>query len=113
MENVSIIKSVNHAARFILEMISLIMIGYWSFQIPKGIILKYGAGIGSVFLIMVIWASFGSPAAPYRLQGLSHLVLEAVIYGLAFFAIFFTANMGWSILFGVIAVINTIFLYME
>ena len=111
MGNLIIIKYANHAVRFILEIISLMAIGYFCFQLQKGSIIKYSAGIGSVLLIIVIWGNFGSPSAPYKLQGISRLALELIIYSFTFVAISFTINMKWALLYAGLVTINTVLLY--
>ncbi|MFA9557753.1 YrdB family protein [Evansella sp. AB-rgal1] len=111
MDNLTFGLAVNHAIRFVLEVISIVAIGYWGFKLEKGVVLQYIMGIGAPLLIIVVWAMFGSPGAPYRLQGMFRLGLELTIYSLAFGAIIARKSLGWAIIFGVVVVINTLFLY--
>lgn len=113
MGNLLMIIYANHGVRFMLEIISLLAIGYFFVQSQNGIFFNYVAGIGIVLLIIVIWSNFGSPSAPYRLQGLSRLALEMVIYSVAFTAITFTINMKWALIYGVFVIINTSLLYIR
>lgn len=112
MDSLAVFKFTNLAWRFLLEVISIIAIGYWGFKIDKGVVIQYVVGLGGPLLIIVIWAMFGSPSAPFKLQGIYRIALEFSIYGLAFVAILLKKGHIWAIVFAGSIVINTFLLYL-
>jgi hypothetical protein len=56
-----LIKSVNLALRFLLELCALAALAYWGFQLGKGLIAKIGLGIGAPLLAAVVWATLVAP----------------------------------------------------
>ena len=69
--------------RFLLEVCALVIFAYWGFQSSQGIIMKLVLGIGSPFIIAIIWGVFGSPGAPIPVKGFQRILLEILIFGLA------------------------------
>lgn len=94
-------KFINSGLRFLLEILALIILGYWGFHY-SGIIL----GIGTPILLAVVWGTFGSPKAPYKLEGFSRLLLEIAVFGLAAVALYFTGMHSLAYIYGIISFIN-------
>lgn len=63
----SVIASANAVVRFLLEPAALVASGYWGYSLGTTQPVKLGVGIGLPLFAAVVWAAFGSPAAPYRL----------------------------------------------
>jgi hypothetical protein len=87
---------INLALRFILEIATLIALGYWGWDHGDGI-LKYILAVGIPLITAILWGTFAVPddpsrsgKAPVPVPGLIRLLLE-----LAFFA------------FGVLALIDS------
>lgn len=106
-----ILKYLNLGIRFILEIISLVAIGYWGFQLQAGTLVRYSVGIGVPIIIMIIWGTFGSPAAPYRLSPAYRIILQIVIFASAILAVYFSYNQTLSIIFAILIIINTLLFY--
>src|SRR5258708_8580199 len=70
----TVIKNANLALSFFLELCVLVALGYWGFQTGQGTIAKIGLGIGAPVVAVVVWALFGAPNAPRRLQGPCFLI---------------------------------------
>ncbi|PLT27836.1 YrdB family protein [Peribacillus deserti] len=71
------------AIRFVCEILALIIFGFWGF--------RYGNIIGAIgvpVVVAVIWALWGSPAAPYQIEGFYKLFLELAIFSLAGYVLF-------------------------
>jgi hypothetical protein len=79
----AMIKTLNEALRFILELCALASFGYWGIQTGKVWYVKAVLGIGGPLLVGIIWGTFGSPGAAIPVKGLMRLVLEIAIFGLA------------------------------
>jgi len=67
-------------------------------------------GLGVPLLVVVIWATFGSPKAPYLLQGWTHVFLEFAIYGGSAAALLAAGHPMLGIILLVSAIINRIVL---
>ena len=85
--------------RFFLEIIALVSVGIWGWQIGEGP-LKYVLAIGLPILIALIWGVFAVPGDPSRsgkapvpVPGLLRLLLEFAVFGLAGLCLF---NMGYT-----------------
>jgi hypothetical protein len=94
--------------RFLLEIIALVIFGFWGFHVSEGTFMKIILGIGTPILVAVIWGAFGSPKAPYALSGYSRLLLEIGVLGLATLALFFMGKQQLSYIYGFIALINLV-----
>ncbi|CAH2716166.1 hypothetical protein BACCIP111895_03350 [Neobacillus rhizosphaerae] len=104
------IKMINLGVRFLLEILALVIFGYWGFRISQGTMLKIGLGIGTPLLAAVIWGMFGSPKAPYLLSGIPFFLLEIIIFGFPAIALYFTGKHGLAFIYGLITVINLVLL---
>ena len=78
-----ILKSVNLAWRFFLELCALAALAYWGFHLDQGIVWKVIAGLGAPLATAVLWGTFVSPKAPLLLSEPWRFGLELVIFGLA------------------------------
>lgn len=96
--------------RLLLEVVALIAIWYWGFQLGGTYLTKLFLSIGFVIIISVIWGTFGSPHAPYQLKGINRLLLEFFIFGLATFAI--AATQGWlgALIYALLVIFNRLFI---
>jgi hypothetical protein len=102
------LKVINLGVRFLLEILVLVILGYWGFRVSEGTVMKIIVGIGSPLLVAVIWGMFGAPKATYVLSGLPFLLLEIVIFGLPVAALFFIEKQSIAYIYGVIVIINII-----
>ena len=106
-----LLKGLNLAIRFLLELCVLIAVGYWGFKTGSGWFLKILLGIGAPLLIAIIWGLFAAPKAAYRLDGFMLLLLELVVFGSGVAALVATGNEAIAWGFAVIAVINRVLMF--
>lgn len=106
-----ILKTGNLAVRFLTEIFALLALGYWGFQVEKGLAVKIVLGIGAPLLAAVIWGTFGSPAAPYPLEGMMRLLLEFILLGSAVLALRFSGHSTLAFVFGFVVIINKLFMF--
>ena len=85
---------VNLALRFVLELAALFALCYWGWTQHTGIC-RFAWAIGLVGLAAVVWGTFAVPddpsrsgGAPVPVPGAVRLILEILILGLAFLAMF-------------------------
>lgn len=109
----SILQNMNLGLRFLLEVCGLVAIGYWGFYMGNGMMLKMILGIGSPLFIAFIWGVFGSPNAVVKISMPYHLVFEIIIFVLPFIALFVTGNVKLAWIYGIIVVINRLFMFWD
>jgi hypothetical protein len=103
-----LIKSVNLALRFLLELCALAALAYWGFQTGKGLIAKIGLGIGVSLLAAVVWATLVAPNSPVHLPAALPFGLGLLILGLAAAALAAAGHPALAVVFGIIVVINAV-----
>lgn len=106
-----VLKVINLAVRFLLEICVLISVGYWGFKTGSGWPLKLLFGIGAPLLIAVIWGLLGAPKSTFRLEGLSFLVLEVIVFGSGVAALFLTRNNFLASALVLALIVNRILLF--
>ncbi|MGG0238133.1 YrdB family protein [Bacillus rhizoplanae] len=105
-----IIKSVNLAIRFLLELCALASLGYWGFQVGKSVYTKFVFGIGSPLLFAILWGTFIAPKASLKLPEPYKFLLELVIFGVTSSALYFVDKTILAIILGMVFIINRILL---
>jgi hypothetical protein len=105
-----VLKGINLAVRFLLELCMLAAVGYWGFKTGSGWPLKLLLGIGLPLLIAVVWGLFVAPKAMYPLSGIPHLLLALLLLGSGAAALFASGNptLGW--LYTIILIVNQVLL---
>jgi len=76
-----ILKSLNLALTFFLELAMLAALAYAGFQIASP--LKFVVGIGAPLLAILIWGRFLAPKSPSRLTGSAYLIAKFTLFGIA------------------------------
>jgi hypothetical protein len=104
------LRTLNAAARFLLELCALAAIGYWGFKTGDGA-MKFVLGIGVPVLTIIVWGTFGSPGAPLRTTPLLRLALLVVIYGWAAGGLHFAGQTTLAVALACAAVLNTVLLH--
>ena len=107
----NVLKSINLAVRFLLELCLLVTVGYWGFKTGSGWFLKSLLGIGAPLLVAVIWGTFVAPKAAYHLHGFMLLALEAILFGAGIVSLIATKNYSLAWGFAVIVIINRTLLF--
>ena len=103
-----ILKAVNLAVSFLLELCMLAAFAYWGFTIGTGLFIQLLLGIGVPVVVIVIWGIFLAPASTRRLQGLPHWLLELVIFVLAIAVLYTAGQSTLAIVFTVVYAVNVI-----
>ena len=106
-----VLKSINVAIRFLLEICVLAAVCYWGFKINSNWLLNILMGIGIPLLIAIVWGMFGAPKAANHLTGFSLLALEIIVFGSGVAALFITKNYSLTWVFGMIIIINRILMF--
>jgi len=105
-----ILKGINLAVRFLLELCMLAAVGYWGFNTGSNWFLKILLGIGGPVLIAVLWGLFIAPKAIYPLRGATYLVVELILLALGSLALFASGKPTLAWIYTIAFVLNKILL---
>jgi hypothetical protein len=103
-----VLKMLNLALRFGMELWMLGIFGYWGFKTGSSTGMRWLLGIGAPLLAAVIWGIWMAPKASMRLQGGWFWLVELVLFGLAGWALYSTGAKNLTLWFGLAYVINRI-----
>ena len=105
-----VIKMLNLAVRFLLELCMYAAVGYWGFKTHSSWVLKILFGICLPVLMAVLWGIFLAPKATRPLSGASFLTLELILFSTGAFALFASGKptLGW--IYTIVLVVNKILL---
>ncbi|MFF5994959.1 YrdB family protein [Lysinibacillus sp. KU-BSD001] len=102
---------VNLLLRFLLEIATLAIIGYWGLQQGNSYLTKILFCTGLLVVTISIWATFGAPKASLALEGISLLTLELVIFGIAAVILWTTLKPAMAVVFVIAVSINRVLIY--
>lgn len=98
----------NLAARFILEIIALIIFSQWGWH--QGGVMRYVLSVSLPVTAMIIWAVFRVPGdpgkAPVAINGKARLLLELVFFSLAILALPDLNHQTSALLYATVLVIH-------
>lgn len=103
-----ILKLLNLAVRFAMELAMLVALGYWGFKTGGSSGMRWVLGIGAPLLAAVVWGLWMAPKASQRLQGGWFLLVELILFGLAGWGLYSAGAKSWLLWLGVVYVINRI-----
>jgi uncharacterized protein DUF2568 len=105
------IRYVNLALRFFLELAAWAALGYWGFQTGDGPLMKAVLTIGAPLAAIVLWGLFGAPRALRPVGEPWHLLLEVVVFGAAVPALIALGQPVLGALLGVLLVVNRLLIF--
>ncbi len=101
-----ILKLLNLALRFVLELCLWGTLGYWGWVLGSTPIVKLLLALVFVAVVVTGWGVFLSPRRPVELGGAARLALELVLFALAVAALAATGHPGLGAALAVVYVIN-------
>ena len=107
----AVLKTINLALAFLLELCMLAALGYWGFTLDQGLAVRVGAGLGLPILAAVIWGMWMAPRASNRLAEPWHLIAELIMFGLAIAALYAAGRPWLALTFGLVYAINVALRY--
>jgi hypothetical protein len=84
----TIVKALNLALAFLLELCLLAALGYWGFRVGSGGIARIMLGVGAPAVVIVIWSIFLAPTSSRRLRDPWLLLAKIVLFGAATAALY-------------------------
>lgn len=107
----TLLKSLNLALAFLLELCMLAALGYWGFSTGQSWLSRVGFGLGAPILVAVIWGIFLSPRAAVPLTNPLKFILEIIVFGGAIGALVAAHQPNWAWAFASLLVLNKFLLY--
>ena len=83
----TLLKQAVNAAFFLMELAALASLTYWGFKVGANLYTRVLLGIGSPVLTAIFWGTFIAPRASRRVSVPFRVVLQALVFGLAFIAL--------------------------
>jgi len=105
---VVILKNVNLALAFLLELCALAALGYWGFTLPTGWLLKIVVGIGTPVIVAFVWGMFVAPKATYVLPIFYKESIAIAVFAIAALALYAAGKSGWALWFVILVVVNRV-----
>jgi hypothetical protein len=109
--SLTILKALNLALTFLLELAMLAAFAYWGFRAGPTPLARLLLGIGVPLIVAVLWGLFMAPRAARRLQGTAYMLTRSLLFGLAVAALAAAGMIAAAIVFAVVSLINTVLLY--
>ena len=103
-----LLKMLNMALRFGMELAMLVALGYWGFKTGGSSVMRWLLGIGAPLLAAVVWGLWMAPKATNRLQGGWFWLVELVLFGLAGWGLYSAGAKSWLLWLAVVYVINRV-----
>ena len=107
----AVLKNINLALSFLLELAMLVAFGYWGFNTGDSTLVHILFGLGIPVIAIVIWSIYNAPMSKRRLPRTPRTILEVVMFSLAALALAAAGQTTWAVLFAVLIVINQIGVY--
>ncbi|AIQ12768.1 hypothetical protein PDUR_13260 [Paenibacillus durus] len=100
------LQMLNLGIRFLLELVVLIIYGFWGYRIGWGVWSQRALSIGLLLAAAVLWGLLGSPKATYALPVPLHSLLELLMFGLPVILLLRMSHPALAVLYGAVALAN-------
>jgi hypothetical protein len=105
-----LVKDINLAVRFLMELCVLASLGYWGYWAGNGLLLKWVMVIGAPLVAAIVWGMFVAPKASIAVSGWMHLLLEFLVFAAGVLALYKTNQITLSIIMAIVIILNKILL---
>lgn len=102
----NIIKGLNSALAFVLELAMLAGFGYWGFQTAASAGMKVLLGLGLPIIALLLWGVFFAPRSSRRLSLIPGVLLSLGLFWLSAAALYAAQQQQPGLIFAIVAVIN-------
>lgn len=99
------LRGLNLAVRFLLELCALAALAYWGSQAVTGA-WRYVLAVAAPLAFALAWGLFASPKARFKQKLAGQLMIEAVLFGLAALALGLAGRPGLAVAFAALVVVN-------
>ena len=112
MAQCSMVKSINLALRFVLELGALAGLAYWGWQTGSNPITRVLPAVVAPLAAAGFWGRFIAPKAPQRLRDPVRAAVEIVVFGGATAAIVVAGAAATGAVFGIAAAISLVLMFL-
>jgi hypothetical protein len=105
---VELLKALNLALRFGVELASLAALAYWGWHDSESTVVKVLLAIGAPVVWAVLWGLFASPRAPFPLHPGARIAFEVAAFGAAVVALASAGRPGLALLLALLCTVNRI-----
>lgn len=103
---IAILKTLNLALAFILELFMLYAIGYWGVHLKQSTVIRWVVGIGLPVVVAIIWGVFLAPKSVIQIPHHIKLLGKFILMESAAALLYTTGKTNMTIYFAVISAIN-------
>jgi hypothetical protein len=105
---IEVLKGINLAASFILELCALGAFAYWGFNASDNALIQTILGLGAPLVTAVIWGVFLAPKSSQRLKEPALSVAKLIIFTLAAVALAAAGQMTTAAIFMAAVTVNLV-----
>ena len=105
-----ILKGLNLALAFGLELGLLVAVGYWGVTVGPTTLLKVALGLGGPLVIGIVWGVFMAPTAARRLRQPWRLAAAVGLFGLGSVAWYAAGQPALAVIFALLFALNRVLL---
>ncbi|EOP51376.1 hypothetical protein IKQ_03986 [Bacillus cereus VDM053] len=105
------LQAFNIALRFMLELCVLGIVGYWGFRVGTITVIKVTLAIILPVIVAIIWALFGAQHAEWEVQGILHVLLEIIVFGVGVVALYHLKHYMLASGLAIIIVVNRMLMF--
>lgn len=112
----AVLRGVNLALAFFLELAALAAFAYWGYQTGENMpgettLVKIGLAGGAALLAAVLWGIFAAPNSTRRLHRAALLIFKIAFFALAVGALLAVGQSELAVALGFVFAFNTVLLY--
>ena len=105
---IDILKGLNLALAFVLELCAVGALAYWGFNASENPILRLILGIGAPLALIIIWGMYLAPRSTRRFKEPVLSVVKLIVFSLGAIALATTGQTTAAAIFMATAVINLV-----
>lgn len=102
----AVLKMLNLAVAFLLELCMLAAIGYWGYHIKAAHWLKLTTAIGLPLLAAVIWGLFLAPKSVVALDAGTKMGGKAILFAIAVLLLYYAGRTTLATWFAIVTAVN-------
>ncbi len=107
----TILKGINAAVSFLLELAMLGAFAYWGAQSGESTLIKVVLAVGLPLVAIVIWGVYNAPRSARRLPPVPRILLSLLLFIGAAVALAVAGQPALALVFVVVAVVNQVLIY--
>ncbi|OFI49499.1 hypothetical protein BG261_02660 [Floricoccus tropicus] len=104
-------KLLNDGFAFLLELVSIIVLAYWGFNLSSSKLISIALGIIIPLTFIVVWWIYLAPKSSHRLDGMQLIILKLLLFSIVTYTLISINKTNWAFVFMIFVVINLVLSY--